>query len=357
MFPLLGVVLTGGSFVLLWTSTPGTAPTNTGMPSVRPEIFYGVIFGAAMALLNHVFVLSATRCLNNTLLSADQEFSDWIDREPTVRIDELVTQLKQSVVEYDELMRSATRSLTESTVSAIQSFGEIAVRVQGATKGFDVASGGLVTQIDRLSTEIGTFATGLQIITQRSATNMETAERSFVSSADAIKLASQRLESAPAALKEGADQLRAACLTARADADTFHVATSQATESVKRIGEAADEAARRLVNVVTVPKSPPVQTMASNVAQPKSSGVHQQPNAISVPITSPVSGPLPRRVATTVSPSSPPMSLGTPATVANGLPIGPTIDPPTSLDPANPAKKSWLTKLVASLNPFRGESQ
>lgn len=348
MFPLIGVVATGGSLIYIVQTSSLTAGTiDTAV--IRPDVFYGVMFGALLALANHVVVLSVTHHVHRVLQAAEREYPDWIDREPAARVEELITQLKTSVMGYDKQLRTAAQSLTDSTTVVMQRIGDVSERLQGASKGFGLAASSLATQVEKLSTDVGSFNAGLQTIVQRSASNWSAIEKTVTTAASAMEKASRDLEGAPIHLRDTVEHLRSSCQQVNDEVHKLRGAASQASDAVKTFGDSAIATAHRLANA---PAAVPSQQAPSIPAQLNARGrgdglvlpggpasatrpQARAPAPPSTPILSPIS---PRSVA--------PLPTGSPSPQAPSQQATPST---VSVQPTGRIAKMWhgLTK------PFR----
>ena len=244
---MLGVVITAGSFILL-RGQPHALPQaangaqGIGTDMFRVELFYGVLFGAVLGLVNHVFVLGCTNALHAVLAGADDAYPDWIEKEPAARIDDLVAHLKTAVIAYDRDLGDAFSRLVKGTATVQQNIEEATKRMQAAGKSIDVAAVALTKELGKLSGELGAFASGLHTAVDTTATRMDQASKSIAAATQGFGQASGEFANMPQSITHASQTLHAAIEQLSRDSAQLHSATERSTQAIGRIADEVPEA-------------------------------------------------------------------------------------------------------------------
>jgi methyl-accepting chemotaxis protein len=149
MLPLAGVVLTAASFALM--SQAQSAPQSPTLPTTTPDLlagqgqlFYGVVFGAFMAIVNHGFTIRVARRSLSQLRRAEDACDKWkwYDRSPTREVDEFVRVLSKVINEYDRRAGDAGDSLArvvDAMRESSQSIANASQQIDAATLSLQAA--------------------------------------------------------------------------------------------------------------------------------------------------------------------------------------------------------------------------
>lgn len=174
MFPLLGVVITAGSLVLFPLAPTDPVAVGAGPTSaLRVELFFGVLFGAALALINQLFVLRTVSALHAAMARADELFPDWVQHAPAVKIDEVVARLAAAVTDYERRVQKLLQTFDSIAASTDAKLGGAADRLESASHRVDVATVSLGSASEQLRDGLESFVKDLAASSQLVRTSLE----------------------------------------------------------------------------------------------------------------------------------------------------------------------------------------
>lgn len=242
VFPLLGVVITAGSVMFTQgaMSQHARADSSVGgsghlLDAFVGTLFYGVMFGAALAIVNHAVLHVVTQRVHSTIARTDRLFPDWIPREPVARIDELVVKLGTAVVAHDQRIAHTLEGLGRTVDGLEKSMEDAAGTLLGAGKMIDNAASSLRTHIEGLATAAQPISAELKRSIEQAAQSLQHVGDSVKISSIALERATAQFGGSPNTIKAASDAMHNAAERFNEDGRAFHKSVDEVAESCRRL--------------------------------------------------------------------------------------------------------------------------
>lgn len=247
MLPLAGVVLTAASFAFMSQaqSAPKAPTSSTATPDLlagQGQLFYGVVFGAFMAIVNHGFTIRVARRSLSQLRRAEDACDEWkwYDRSPTREVDEFVRVLSRVITESDRRVCDAGDSLAK----VVDAMKESSQSIANASQQIDAATLSLQAAGDHWKDHAATAADKLNATLERLTTKLSDSCASMTASSagtvDGLR-----------GVRDAADSMREAVNSLKEVARRTAEGSARLERTIEDLGRASTEAASNVASGLT----------------------------------------------------------------------------------------------------------